>query len=115
MGMFDNVFVELPIEGVAHPEAVEWQTKDFDMPALDVYRIGKDGRLARQKSVWDEERGFVRSLDEWEDQNFHGDLDFYGFEGEVRDGLTHIRARFTHGQLESMTATPPDKVNGESR
>jgi len=107
MGMFDNVVVDLPIEGVADPKSVEWQTKDFDMPALDVYRINAAGRLERQRSVWDEKEEVCRALDEWDDLDYHGDLLFYGFEGEDRDGLTRVRARFAHGVLEGFTVTLP--------
>ncbi len=117
MGMFDNVLVECPIEGVPSPAVVEWQTKDFAEPSLDRYKISAEGRLLEEIVRVEDRSEFAatgqgdpfcgcmtRVHEGWRDMEYHGDLHFYGFLAATKDGLTHVTARFTHGSLESITA-----------
>jgi hypothetical protein len=118
MGMFDYVRVEVPIDGVPCPSAMEWQTKDLDMPAMDLYRISADGRLQRQLVRYEDRsdpnappdslvsfRGSMTAVPVgWADTNHHGDVRMIGcalHEPDWRDAVWVV-ARFTNGQLASI-------------
>lgn len=110
MGMFDQVYCEIPL-----PDGFEgeMQTKDFDC-VLSKLLIRADGRLMIEQYDWEqvplEERpnpkfpflGSRRAINKrWRDLDFHGDFRFYGSEGS--DSEWHeYSARFTHGGLESI-------------
>lgn len=113
MGMFDYVIVECPIEGIADPASIEWQTKQFDCPFMDRYKITADGRLLEEvvriedRSDKTAEPGSLASVvgmltrvhDSWRDVEYHGDLHFCGF---VDRDFVDVTARFTEGQLTRM-------------
>lgn len=114
MGMFDYVIPECSIEGIENPSQYEWQTKSFDGPAMDRYRITADGRLLAE--VYDVEdrsdpnaEGLMRFVGMcsrihrgWRDTNYHGDLNFYTHIGRdySEESWREFDARFTNGQLE---------------
>jgi hypothetical protein len=90
MGLFTNVVVEgkhLPLT----LRKCDWQTKDVVEPTMGNLVITKSGRL--------HEVGYVEN----EDLNYHGDMNFYTiYHGE----WIEFKARFTDGQLESLTLIP---------
>lgn len=102
MGMFDEVIVDVAIPGIPHPKEPRWQTKEFDAPALDVYKITADGRLLREVTVWDNEQEYCRPTGEWETVPHHGDLWMCSFADGYPGTLHWIVARFTEGRLVSM-------------
>ncbi len=103
MGMFDYVIPECALPDTGAAEVRQWQTKDFDWPFMHKYRITADGRLMHER-VHYEDRG-DRSAG-WDDTNFHGVLNFYGF----TDGREwyEYNATFTHGQLEGVARVTRD-------
>jgi hypothetical protein len=119
MGLFDYVVVECPVEGVANPLAHEWQTKTFDWPYMETYKITEGGRLLTEvyhtedRSDPTAEPGSLRSFagcmtrvrDDWRDTDFHGDLNFYS---TVDGEWVELIARFTDGQLQRITRVEPD-------
>ena len=114
MGLFDHVRIEdgfgFDLPGFdGDPTSVDWQTKTFKHPTMDVYKITKDGRLfqedARHEAVPEEERpGYDKEIgrfeNEWEkgwgmfdkvhegwsDTNYHGILEFH----RVVDGESYL-------------------------
>ncbi len=123
--MYDNVRCEYPLP-CPEVQGEVFQTKDFNMPCLDDYRITKEGRLilrlVRWESVPEQERPYW-GKPEWEkngifrvcgsikdmelgeqDVNYHGDLHFYtsGKNGEWYEFV----ARFTHGTVEWIKRVP---------
>lgn len=133
MGMFDTVWCDWPLPA---PEAqhFQFQTKDLAC-GLDEYRITAAGRLVEY--IWDYEDvpaaelpvpahpwvGCVRRVPGSErqiDQDYHGDLNFYGsaqtgdvFAFNLRTGEDVLHpgpapewyefvARFTDGQVQSI-------------
>lgn len=82
--MYDEVYVhyELPDTPPEEVKDVFFQTKEFDC-LLRVYSITQDGRLKLYG----------------EDQNYHGDMNFYTI------GYNYI-AHFEHGQLKSIERIP---------
>lgn len=108
MGMFDYVECCVPIDGVENPRAIVWQTKDFDMPCLDSYRITANGRLEHEVTHREDRsdpnaeglmrfRGMLTAVhDGWEDLNYHGDI---GLVGGIGGKWAHVTARFTDGRL----------------
>ena len=114
MGMFDYVRVEHPIDGVSNPAIVEWQTKDFDAPWMDTYRITADGRLFEELTHVEDRSDKTAALgtfasiigcmtpvhDGWRDMNYHGDLEFCG---HIGNEWPCFIARFTNGQLQRIT------------
>jgi hypothetical protein len=94
MGLFTNVVVEgkhLPLT----LRKCDWQTKDVVEPTMDTLIITKAGRLLEQ--LYDKPA---------EDLNYHGDMNFYTIhKGE----WVEFKARFTDGQLESLTLIPEIK------
>lgn len=122
MGLFDYVIPEcaLPDDGASHVR--EWQTKDFDLPCMEKYRINSGGRLLKERYHTEDRsdpnatgifalRGIMTKVHEgWDDMAFHGVLHFYGYD---RSGLApaapydptrwyEYAATFTHGTLESI-------------
>jgi hypothetical protein len=120
MGMYDNIRCEIPL-----PDGFtgELQTKDFGCEMVE-HVITKDGRLMlsridRVEEVPKAERpypnddgllglcGSVRTFTSLHDANFHGVVNFYGFEGDVNTmreaGSTYrwheYSAKFTDGRL----------------
>jgi hypothetical protein len=118
MGMFDYVRVECPIEGVPNPAAIDWQTKDFDWPFMEQYKITADGRLLHEIVHYEDRSdkalgigpepfaGCMTSVHEgWKDLDYHGELGFHGFVNGHTGPLTCVVARFTNGNLESIRVT----------
>ena len=117
MGMFDNVRVDHPIAGIRDPSSIEWQTKDFLDPMMDVYKITRDGRLLEElvhtedRSDPNAEPGTLASLlgcmtrvhDGWRDMDFHGVLHFHGL---LDDELVEVTAKFTDGNLVRIGRVP---------
>lgn len=126
MGMFDNVIVEVPIEGVENPAAMEWQTKDFDMPAMDVYKISAEGRLLHERVHYEDrsdknaEPGSLKALwgcmtpihEGWDDLEYHGDVSMVG---RVEREWIDVTARFTEGQLTWIRRDAPPASPSEPR
>lgn len=128
MGMFDHVRIEdgldteLP-EFNGDSASIDWQTKTFRHPRMDVYKITMDGRLfkedAHYENVPEEERpnynekigGFESDLKKlagsrrkvhegWMDTTYHGILEFHRHvDGE---GYAY-EAKFTDGELVEIT------------
>ncbi len=110
MGMFDYVLIEVPIEGIAEPSSVEWQTKEFDAPFMEKYKITDGGRLLREivhyedRSDKSAEPGSFASFagamtpvhDGWRDIAFHGDLEMCG---QIGKEFVDVKARFHDGDL----------------
>lgn len=117
MGMFDYVICEHAIEGIENPAAIEWQTKDFDAPFMDRYKITEDGRLLEEVVRFEDRSdksapagsfasvaGIMTRVHEgWKDLDYHGDLHFCGIIGH---DFIDVKARFTHGALESIQRLP---------
>lgn len=122
MGLFDTVLVEHPLPDEGAAKVTWWQTKDFDCPALNNYRISAEGRLFRERVRFEDRsdpdatglmalRGIMTPIHEgWDDMNFHGILNFYGYD---RTGLApdapysperwyEYNAKFTDGQLVAL-------------
>lgn len=124
MGLYDHVRIEdgcdIDLPGFdGDPATVDWQTKTFRPPAMEVYKITMDGRLfkeeAHYESVPEEERpmydeeiggfeddwhkacGMMRKVHEgWSDTGYHGILEFHTH----IDGEGHAyKAKFTDGDL----------------
>jgi len=97
MGMFDTLVVEYPLpDADAVAEIKEWQTKSFDYPALENYRITATGQLLRERRRIGESR--VKHLG-WKKTHFSGILEFY----EVLDGVWfEYDAEFVGGQIVSI-------------
>jgi hypothetical protein len=121
MGMFDYIRCE-----VALPDgwvAGELQTKDFDCEMI-THVISKDGRLLFDRGGWeavpllqrrlwraawgDSEQaekdhvleaafGSMRRVPNYQDENFHGLVNFYGHDKD--DQWHEYNAKFTDGQL----------------
>ena len=129
MGMFDEVLIEVPIPDLPSGKLFDgacWQTKDFEMPYLDLYRISAAGRLEREaghsEPLTDAEREEMPASlrewrttkwirDGWEDIAYHGMLDLCHIAdyGKPSQEFVELRATFTHGQLEKLervSATP---------
>ena len=128
MGMFDYVRLEdgldIDLPGFdGDPTSVDWQTKTFRRPLMEVYKITMDGRLFKEevhyKTVPEEERprydeelggfesewmrmvGSERKVHEgWTDTAYHGILEFHNhIDGE---GFAY-EAKFTDGDLVEIT------------
>lgn len=118
MGMFDDIRCEVPLpDGWEHPS---FQTKSLDCE-MALYRITADGRLEREVfelepdgppgphpffKDWKDHQPMKRANERWEPQEFHGDLFFYSYAGDINgpDGIEwhEYRARFTEGRLSSL-------------
>ncbi len=107
------MLVEVPIEGIAEPSSIEWQTKEFDAPFMEKYKITDGGRLLREivhyedRSDKSAEPGSFLSFagamtpvhEGWRDIAYHGDLDMCGYIG---DEFVDVKARFHDGDLISI-------------
>jgi len=116
MGMFDNVIPECPLPDEAAKLVREWQTKDFEWPGMDKYRITPEGRLMEEvyhvedrseralTGQGDEFAGCMSRVHEgWKDMNYHGVLNFYGSTSHDWHGeWVEYDAKFTDGQLVSI-------------
>lgn len=117
MGMFDYVTPECPLPDEGAELIREWQTKDFDAPFMNKYRITPEGRLLEEvydiedRSDPTAEPGTFASLCgmmtrvhvRWQDMNYHGVLNFYGSASENWKGeWFEYDATFTHGKLETI-------------
>jgi hypothetical protein len=115
MGMFDTVLPECELPG-SPPTAARiswWQTKTFEWPGLDRYRITAEGRLMeevyhiedRSDPTLPEDtlarlRGCMTRVHEgWRDMNFDGVLNFYAL---IDDGWWEYNATFAEGHLVSI-------------
>lgn len=114
MGMFDNVIPEFPLPDEGAKRVNEWQTKDFDAPFMDKYRITPEGRLLEELYDIEDQsdptaepgtlaslRGMMTRVNVRErDMDYHGVLNFYG---TTADGeWFEYNATFTHGALEKV-------------
>lgn len=125
MGMFDYVVPECELPDEAGRLVREWQTKDFDAPFMDTYRITAEGRLMEEvyhiedRSDKNAPEGSVMRLlgimtkvhEGWRDANFHGVLNFYGSTSHDWKGeWIEYNATFTHGALEKIERVPPEEA-----
>jgi hypothetical protein len=92
MGMYDRVIVECPLPDAGADIVKEWQTKDFEAPYLENYKITEGGRLLHERIHYEDRsdpnapKGSLKRIigcmtsvhDGWEDMNYHGTLNFYG-------------------------------------
>lgn len=123
MGMFDNVLCEYPLPDEAAKLVSEWQTKTFDAPGLELYRITPEGRLMEEVYHTEDRsdknaapgtlasiRGIWTKVHEgWRDLNFHGVLNFYGHTGDWQKGhgdWIEYDAYFTDGHLTRIERVP---------
>ena len=103
MGLYDNVRVDAPLPGspsLSDDEAV-FQTKDFEDPCLNNYRITKDGRLMLEP--WN-----CQDKTPPADQHYHGNLNFYTLTDNNKYGLEY-EARFTDGKLQEIKLVADDR------
>jgi len=120
MGMYDTVKCKYPLPQHTEVQDHTFQTKDFDC-VLDEYTITEDGKLVLHEKIWEvvpeEERPYY-GTEKWSNPlyrlfgslrtrylgdrviDYHGDLRFYTVS---RNKLLTFKARFTHGELESLT------------
>ena len=96
MGLFDEVRCDYPLPD--GKPGTYFQTKTFDAPYIEQYRITPEGRLLREEPPW-YERIPVRGISNWVDTNFHGVLNFYDYDTKTKV-WRNFNAIFTHGQLE---------------
>jgi len=113
MGMYDIVIVkdklpwtdEMWEEGLPI-ECTEFQTKGLDS-YLATYKI-ENGRLLLLKDKKD-----------WEDQNYHGKLEFYDYVPNDKPGNNdcwiEFAAMFTNGQVEKIEVINFTKTNNTTR
>ena len=127
MGMFDTVIPEYELPDSPPKQCLSgrdlwWQTKDFDCPMMDNYRISAAGRLEREvghSEPCEAPADTPESLkpfrtqrwvqDGWEDMNHHGTLNFYAYAGYGDSAKGYdpslwyeYDATFTDGQLTSI-------------
>jgi len=101
MGMFDDVRCEVPLPDGW--EAGVMQTKDLDCE-LAKYVIRSDGRLVkRHPGAYEEAREYAEDID----LNFHGILNFYGYDAEKE--WHEYNAKFTDGTLVKIDAVEEKK------
>jgi hypothetical protein len=123
MGMYDYIKCEHPLPDGFDPSKIQWQTKDTYEQYLETYTISADGRLlydaGHYESVPKAERpypdapegsltalaGSMRRVVDTPavPQDFHGDIYFYGTEGDFNAPEGYVwreyRARFSEGKL----------------
>jgi hypothetical protein len=121
--MFDYVVVECELPDESAKGVREWQTKEFDAPMMENYRITAEGRLMEElyhrEDLSDPNAapGSIESIigcatlvhDGWRDLNFHGVLRFCGYVGSnySPENRHEYNATFTHGQLETIERVQP--------
>jgi len=93
MGMFDDVICEAPLPD--GKPGKNFQTKDFECPYLEKYTITADGRLLRDDPWWERPKDQPAKP---ADMNFHGVLNFYGYNTETEE-WREFNAKFTDGKL----------------
>lgn len=91
MGLFDEVRCEA---GMGADLGTVYQTKDFEQPYMEDYRITADGRLIRKARWWCKEDADEKDAD----MNFHGVLRLTHFDDLTRT-LHVYAAKFTDGKL----------------
>ncbi len=95
MGVFDEIECELPLPETPEPcPGRIFQTKSFEDPYMEHYKITGDGRLLHQK--W-----WSRDNQEWVEVPHHGDIEFGTISlhrGQFTGGVWDYRARFTEGR-----------------
>ena len=97
MGLFDHVRCDYPLPD-GKPGG-SFQTKSFDAPYLEQYRITAEGRLLYDRARYAADP--PNKLVDWIDTNFHGVLNFYDYVDETKE-WREFNAIFTHGQLEMI-------------
>lgn len=114
MGLYDDVWLADEISLPDGYEGRAFQTKDFDDPYLDKYRITADGRLERLDFdleptgekvnyggvEFPEER---RINERWTPLDWHGWLNFYTFTAERN--WHEYNAKFTDGKLVEIVSS----------
>jgi len=116
--MFDYVIPECPLPDGNAAQVPEWQTKAFDVPYMDHYRITPEGRLMEEVYRVEDRSEFARTgqgdqfvgcmtrvREGWRVIEFDGVLNFYGTVGTAwaRDGeWIEYDATFAKGQLVSI-------------
>lgn len=128
MGMYDTVEIEDGVDvsfpGLdTAPTRIEWQTKTFRRPALEVYKVTMDGRLYKEdadyetvpeedRPGYDEERGSFENdwqkgwgmlnkvREGWSDTDHHGILEIHSV---VDDEYISYDLKFTDGTLVDIT------------
>jgi len=115
MGMFDYVICEHRLPHREHESIASWQTKSFEN-SLDVYVIGKEGRIFRESTIYhpvESWNGFPTSQPAdtvREDVNYHGVVRFYSlfpenydwavdFNPDKKQEWVEYEAKFTDGAL----------------
>jgi hypothetical protein len=90
MSMFDNIQCEYPLPGLPEGLIIEFQTKSFDCPFLDNYKITKQGELLVEDFDIEDRsdpnaEGLMRLVGcmakipkGWSPVNFTGNINFYG-------------------------------------
>lgn len=113
MGMFDDVYCEVPLpDGWEHPS---FQTKSLDEPYLEQYTIKADGTLVKRRQ-WRLEKG---EAPEYEVIPFHGILNFYSYDGDPNDDTPidvrwhEYNAKFTDGRLVEIEVVKSPRGDGE--
>jgi hypothetical protein len=89
MGMFDTLIVEYPLPDAGAAVVKDWQTKSFDWPSLQNYKITAAGQLLRERYHYNARSkeskagtprlvGRKQAHEGWETVPFSGVLNFYG-------------------------------------
>ena len=113
MGMFDYVDCKAPLpDGKPTPPDL-FQTKDFELPYMELYTITGEGRLVHHhveyESVKDDTRPlgwYLKPKSERDiDLNFHGTLNFYDYNLKT-DESREFNAKFTAGNLVEILSVP---------
>ena len=122
MGLFDTVLPEIALPDVGAAAVEWWQTKTFDAPMMEKYRITAEGRLLKERVHYEGRSdpnaeglmalaGMMTSIHEgWDDTNFHGVLNFYGSTPE-HEWFEYF-AKFTDGTFVSIERAAPPTENG---
>lgn len=115
MGLFDTVIPEFQLPDADAVNVDWWQTKDFDDPYMENYKITSDGRLLHEEVHYEDHSdknappGSFESIlgcmtpvhERWVDLNFHGILNFYGTAKPSGEWFEY-NAKFTDGTLVSI-------------
>lgn len=126
--MFDYVIPECRLPDEDAKLIRQWQTKDFDAPFMDKYRITPEGRLleevyhiedrsdkAAKPGTFASIAGIMTKVHEgWKDMNYHGVLNFYGSASEDWKGeWFEYNATFTHGALAKIERVSSETGDGK--
>lgn len=119
MGLFDTVIVEMPLPGGI--ERDDFQTKDFDFPSMERYRIDAEGRLFHEAYDIEDrsdptKTGFARyagSLtrvnQRWEPCDFIGALHLFDYDQTQDPKAIEFIALVDHGQVIKLERVPLDE------